>query len=310
MGSIIELLRSLAYDANLFPQVSLLLARFVMVAPPDYNYNSARRSFMNLFQLRLSGTHATIEQRLQVVNSLIQNEDTTSQSCGLNALSKLLEAGHFSGHNFDFGARPRDYGLYPTSTATIAGWYRATITYAQPLALLNGSVGEQARSMLASQFRSLWRNIGMVDDLKSLVRAVVAQHFWSEEWLAVRATIHFDSKNMLPEHAIRLRTLEQILRPRELLETIRAYVFSKGWNVLDIDEEADDAGAGFGSGEATIESLGRECAANPDVLHILLPDLVRSNATGSRSLKRFGFVSLRRRTSQRSTRGWWYSHNR
>jgi hypothetical protein len=71
----ISLLRSLAYDAAQFEHAAGLLVRFVEVEPQDYRNSSARGQFLNLFQLYLSGTHATIEQRLRVIDALLLSEN-------------------------------------------------------------------------------------------------------------------------------------------------------------------------------------------------------------------------------------------
>ena len=89
-----SIVKSIAYDPDLFERAAMLLARFFMAEPPHQNYNSARDIFLNLFQLYLSGSHASIEQRLQVVDTLIRSKDAASQTCGIVALERLLESQH------------------------------------------------------------------------------------------------------------------------------------------------------------------------------------------------------------------------
>lgn len=280
--SVISLLRSIAFDANLFQRATLLLSRFVMAEPPDHNSDSARGPFLNLFQLLLSGTHASINQRLQVIDSLIGNEDARSQSCGLDALDALLKSYHFSSsYSFDFGARPRDYGWHPTTNDDTAAWYKVSIEYARRVALSHGPSCAKARSILAGNFRDLWAVVGAVDELESMASAIAAECFWSEGWIAVCDTIRH-VKGMSPDLADRLRALEAILRPDDLLQTARVYTFSATWDAIGIGdektrEESESASSVHRFAFEMAERLGREIATKPDVLSLLLPDLVRGD---------------------------------
>jgi hypothetical protein len=279
-GILIPLLRSLAYDPSLFSLAALLLARFVIVEPRERNYNSAREPFLSLFQLYLSGTHAPIVQRLQVVDTLIRSNDATDQACGLDALNRMLEAWHFnSSYGFDFGARPRDYGWHPTSIGDIVAWYRASIVYAKLLALSNAPLSEKARFILASNFRGLWIKAGVFDELESMAREITGKGFWIEGWVAVCDTIRFHIKEMPSDIADRLRALEKDLRPSGLLQTARAYIFTKAWSAVgtgggEIEEESGGAGTAYERANETTERLGCEIATKSDILDVLMPELV------------------------------------
>jgi hypothetical protein len=280
----ISLLRSLAYNADQFERAALLLARFVAAEPPDYRDDNSRGRFLNLFQLYLSGTHASIDQRLRIVDALISSENARSVSSGLDALDALLEAWHFSStYGFAFGARPRNYGWHPRTYEEVASWYRAAITRARQLALSEGPIADNARTILSKNFRGLWSKASMIDELDAMARALSAQKYWSEGWIAVRNTIRFDAADMNPEHARRLRALEEILRPNNLPQRVRSYVFSRSRGAFDIadgdpDEVAEDAAAAYIRADEVAERLGREVAQSRDVLNTLMPDLVRPDA--------------------------------
>jgi len=276
-----SLLRSLAYDPSLFPRAARLLARFVMAEPQNHRIHTARGQFRNLFQLYLSGTHATVDERLRVIDSLLASQDPASGMCALEALDAMLEAWHFSSsYSFDFGARPRDFGWHPKSRDDMVRWYRKAVGYTRRLALSNSCFGERARSILASHFRGIWTNVGVIDELESTAHALAAHGFWMEGWIAVGKTIRFDAKKMLPEYATRLRALAERLRPNDLLQTARAYVFSKAASAVGIatgepDDGSEDPGSVYRRADRTTETLGREIATNPNILEVLLPDLVR-----------------------------------
>lgn len=277
-----SLLRSLAYESHSFEKAALLLARFVTHEQPSHMDASAGSLFTELFHLYLSGTHASVEQRLRVIDTLVGSEDAASQARGIEAIDALLEAWHFtSSHHFEFGARPRDHGWHPKTNIELVEWYRAALSYAQRWALLNGPLRDKVRSILAKQFRSLWTRAGILDELESMAHALAAQDFWSDGWIAIRNTISFDANAMPPDHVDRLRTLEVALRPNGLLQKARAYVLTQSSWSLDIAdgepcEEGDAEGANFERADEITEMLGREIATNRGALDALLPNLVRN----------------------------------
>ena len=288
-GTWITLLQSIAYDAELFPRGVALLARFAMAENQDHNNSLARNAFKQLFFIHLSGTHASIEQRLQAIESLINGKDAAGQTLGLEALDALLEAWHFTGHSPDFGARPRDYGWWPASKADVVTWYSTAIGYVQDLALSGGPLAASARTLLAKSFRGLWNKAGVPERLEVMARALAEQGFWLDGWVAVKATIRYDGKQMPTVLSGRLLTLEQQLRPNGLLQTAGAYLLSEMHEVLDVVDgeapnEADNALSAHQRAEEITATLGHATAGDRDVLDALLPDLL------GHEVKSYGFA--------------------
>ena len=276
----ISLLKSLAYETIFFKRSALLLSRFAGAEPPNYKNGSARGPFNNLFQLYLSGTHASVDQRLEVINSLLESEDQNIQACGFDALDTLLQTSNFiSYYRFDFGTRPRNYGWHPQSRRDFASWYGSAINFVLAKVLSNGPLANKARLILAQNFRGLWNNADIIDELDFAVRTIAGQGFWSEGWIAVRNTIRFDAERISRENLDRLHTLEEILHPNDLLQKARAYVFSKSWSDLALEEgeSGEDPMSIHRRVYETTESLGREIARNVDILGVLLPELVRGH---------------------------------
>jgi hypothetical protein len=112
----LDLLRSIAYEPAHFNRCMTLMAT-VLAAGKDNEQSHGRQVFTSVFQLCLSGTHATIEQRLGVLESLLSSSDPNRRALGVAGLKAALEAWHFNSvSNFDFGARPRDFGYWPRTT--------------------------------------------------------------------------------------------------------------------------------------------------------------------------------------------------
>jgi hypothetical protein len=275
-----SMLRSIAYEDNFFHRSAILLSRFVAARPPDDRNNSAWEKFTSLFQLYASGTHALIDKRLEVVDVLLSSNDERTQACGIDALSSSLEGTHFRPpHELEFGARPRDYGWAPQNDEEVVSWYSEAISYASRLAFSDHPLSDKILSILADKFQGIWSDARALSPLELMVKAVSKRVYWPEGWIAVRNTLHNESKDMLPEHLNRLRALEEILRPSNLLQKARAYIFSEPCGSLDVATSEQDGGdnnetVALNRVFEIARELGRELARNMEVLEQLLPELV------------------------------------
>lgn len=280
----LSLLRSLAYDAPLFERSAQLLAQAATQSTDERAAKEAEDFFVSLFTIHLSGTHASIEQRLGVVERLLRSGEARKQALGLAALDKALEATHFSsGYRFEFGARSRDYGYRPQNHADATQWYGATLTLIERLALTEGVLKPELRNLLAQNFRGLWSSARMHDELESLCRRFATDGFWREGWVKCRQTKHFDQNRMTPEAASRLSVLEAVLKPTNLSEQVQAVVLGNRAGGLDLDDmEVDgDLMGAIERMDATARELGTAVAADDVVFAGLLPDLLRG---GTRAL--------------------------
>lgn len=285
---IASLLRSLAFEGESFNRASMLLARFVIAEPPDHKHNATNGIFKELFHLYLSGTHASAQQRLHVIETLLKRSDGLSQECGLAALDEMLEAWHFSSsHSFEFGAHSRDFGWQPRAVNEVSDWYHSVIIFTLDLIAAKSLLTSQLCSILASNFRGLWSRACVYDDLESVVTMISPLGFWAEGWISVRTTLRLDAENMLEDTLLRLRAIEETLRPSQLLEKARAYALSKMWGALDLadgeeDDPPEDAASRYRKTEEQTVAIGREVATNTEVLKTLLPDLLRGQDGGRR----------------------------
>lgn len=277
----INLLRSLAYESELFDRSALLLAQFRSADSEESNNDNSRNNFVELFHLHLSGTHARIDQRLALIRTLLSSPDSRMHACALEALDAALEAWHFgSSHQFSFGARPRDFGWQPGISQEVSGWYRAVLSFVREIALSDSPYSGRVTSALGRRFRGLWLHAWVHDDLEKLSGELSGGGGWIEGWLAVRATIRYDSKRMPSELSDRLLRLEQSLRPSGLAARVQTYVLSRTQNHLDIvdiaasDDSPQSSQDAFESVEKIAESLGRETVSDSETLEKLLPYLL------------------------------------
>jgi hypothetical protein len=274
----LPLLRSVAYDPALFERSVHLLARAATESTDKWEAKEASDILVSLFAIYLSGTHATIDQRLGVIERFLRSVDAKSHSLGLAAFDQVLEATHFgSRHGFGFGARSRDYGYQPKGAADLASWYGAALALIERLAIDEGLLRPELRDLLARKFHGLWVSAHMYDELESVFRRLAADGFWRDGWLACRQTIRFHSDKLTPEAASRLFTLEAELKPSNLTERVRAVVLgdrSDGSDLEDIDLDGDITGQ-FERLGALAQELGAAVSGDEPVFLELLPDLLR-----------------------------------
>lgn len=232
--AIIKLLQLLAYESKYFERCIKLLIRIADQESASNNYDSARNKIKRFFQPYLSGTYASLEQRVAVMNECIGSSMAGRRRLGLEMLETALGGPPWTGFGInEFGARPRDYGFRP-SYDELVEWL---ITFIDIVVRLGTSripeLEDDARLILANKFRWIWRQEGVRSKLIDAARKLHAHRPWGEGWKAVRSTIYFshtkrnDNEDLdpLPEGLV---TLERELEPNDLVPAIMAYVLSKG----------------------------------------------------------------------------------
>jgi hypothetical protein len=278
----VRLLRHLAYDPMLFDRSVNLICHYALSETPEGNNNSTRDILESLFYIYLSGTHAPIEARTKIIEELVDSEDRDKQELGLFLLNAALTTWHFhSTHEFNFGARRRDYGYCPENGEETVHWYETFINICTRLAL-SKPIAQQARKLLADNLRGLWTTGGMFEILEDAARQIHTQQAWNEGWIAVRGIITYGRKKFNEEVIEKLNRLEKILRPNNLLERARTFALSGEHHTFDLEEDFDNdenASSVWRRMEETTRKIGAQVAQDSDTLSTLLPELVSTNNT-------------------------------
>lgn len=274
-----RLLRSIAYDTDLFMRAVDLLCLFALTERQDENNNSIRYELKSLFYIYLSGTHATPEQRLKMIEKLVESDDDIRCQLGVELLGASLEAWDFtSTHNFEFGARSRDYGYMPKNKEEICHWYKLYIEYATMLAITDIPLASKAKVILAENFRGLWIKAHLFDELAWATRKISSKTTWHEGWVAVRNTKRFDGEMMSPDCLEVLNTLDVLLKPVSLMDKVRLYAFSGRLSISDLSHlddtlEQQDDKVDFDYFKIT-RTLGAEVGANKEIFKELLVEML------------------------------------
>ncbi len=224
-SSFVSLLRKLAYEERFFREAVDIIVKFARTEKDNENYNSISKPLSHLFHFVLSGTKASPEVRAEFINNLFVNGDDKDKKIAINLLSAALQSNSFiSFHDFDFGARPRDYGYYPTTREEQQKWYDLFLSTSLEIFMAgDGKSKQMIMVSLGRHFRGLW-SIGMYDELENIVQEITKIDFWFEGWKGVRDTLNFD-KNYPSEIITRLEKLEKILRPDDTRAKIDSLIF-------------------------------------------------------------------------------------
>lgn len=291
-----RLLRSLAYDPNLFEQCCSALVRFAAAEPADYNNDPALGTLGSMFYARLSGTHATFEQRQNFVRGLLQPEDTRCRRIGTVLLNNAFEANRFTGyHEYDFGAHGRDYGLAPQSEEDYDLWFGGFLDIAIEFGSVDTSDGKRIREIVGRRFAGLWRLFATDDVHDKLYSAGLAFKQidgWPEGLVGAVEVLSRDRDGLYarnPDHTDLLdekfRQLEEMilnLQPTDLAAHIRLALFHR----METKEADEDWEAFHARKSQEILTLAQSAAASPVVLEELRPELNARNK--SREQWQFG----------------------
>jgi hypothetical protein len=273
----VRLLWHLAYQPELFDRSVMLICCYALSEQSQERHNSIRNILKSLFQVYFSGTNASIDARAKIIQGLVDSAREDEKELGLFLLDAALEAVHFSSvHDFDFGARPRDYGYYPKSQKEIVDWYNTFISICTQLAFSDEPISNQARDILANNLQSLCVYRGMFEYIENPVKQIHAKKVWNEGWLAVRGVIRFVGKRFDEDILTRLKKLEKILKPNDLLDRVRAFAFSPYHKVYNLNDNLDNNDGASKQVEEATRQIGIELAQDVYTLNTILPELFTS----------------------------------
>lgn len=284
---IARLLRSLAYEPELFDEAASVISKLAVVEPEDFRLDSTRDVLQSLFYLHLSGTLAPPEQRVAFVRMLAFSGDPAKQKLALTLLRAGIESRHFSSHyDFDFGGLKRSYGWRPLKFEAAQEWYSLFIRIVVDMGKCNTPLGSDARALLGGAFRGLWGDAKMHEALTDAARELAAVDGWPEGWIGIRNTLHWDKEHLGSTSIDQLKVLEQELAPRKLSAAIKARVFSRGAFGLDLDDsyETDSTKpkssiAWYKRAQEEAEALGKLAAVDADALADLAVYVLGGNTT-------------------------------
>lgn len=280
-----KLLRSIAYEPQHFDRATSALTCFALAEPSGYNRDSTREIIRSLFYCLLSGTQASPQQRVEMVERLIERDTPPHLDLAVDLLRAGLTSDHFSsGLGFEFGARSRDFGWRPQTDEQVRDWYGRWINLAVQFASGDSEHARSAGAILGRSIRFLWGNTNTDDLLRQAAEDLSAGRGWPEGWLGVRQTLYYKRSEL--DHASKeaLREIEAILAPPDLEAEVRARVLAGNGPCIDYEEpeDGDDSVSDrLRRAESAIERLGYQAAGDQRLIACLLPELLASPSSSA-----------------------------
>lgn len=268
---ITRLLRSLAYDGVYFGESVSLLTKFALKEDADERSNSVLDILKSLFGARLSGTCATVEQRLKIIESLLDN----NPDIALKLISELLKTRDFmSSYGFDFGSDVRDYGYEPSTYDEIDDWYSSALVFLERTLKQRPELLHEGIRVVSSHLRNLWRLDCIREQLISFVREYAFSDGGEYLWDAACTALRFDTEKMGQEAATELLQLTDEIKPVTIERRLNTFVLTKLQSFYGLEERSPDGHTiKHGSDVAVVvaETLARDIASNhPELLEKII----------------------------------------
>jgi hypothetical protein len=273
------LVRSLAFEAVMFDRAFAVLVDLVEDAEPSRFANAPKNDLPSLFHLALSGTHATVEQRVAAIEHLVASDSPERRELGLSCLSGFLQTPPFSSFlQFDFGARPRDFGYSPKTQEDLHHWFSSVLALCQRLDAKGAEISERVRAMVAQHLRGIWNLDVVHDEVEGVCKSFAAARYWPEGWINVRSIRNLREGPLPDEEAEQLQRIETALAPSTLQERIRVFVLRRARSAWDDIDPRDWEGQLKRLDETTID-LGKASMEDESAFDEILPELMRVEAT-------------------------------
>ena len=199
--------------------------------------NNATEQFTNLYQLCLSGTEATPDEKLIVLDQGLSHDDTRVRAICLAALEKMLDIDHCSrfGGSENIGADKALKDWEPETDDQITDYYRQALKRLEDIALGDNQEDAQtALNSIGSHLRGLLGIPPLLEEVKALISRLLQRYpYWTKPLMAVNKWLYYDRKDAPNRYQDVLRAYYDKLLPESDLELLQFY--SAGWTT-DIND--------------------------------------------------------------------------
>lgn len=224
--TITRLLRSLAYESIYFNDCASMLYLFSLSEKYNENINSIVDILSSLFSAHLSGTHATVEQRISFIKEKIENP---RRDISIKLITSMLRTSDFVSHlGFDFGSSVRDYGYYPKNYDEHEKWCLDVLNFIAETARNCPHWKSEMVELSSRHLQGLWK-IGISSVRHALYNILMDNmdnKTYPVVWSAVSMVLKFDiEKNRLRDKDI-LIELESAASPDTFEKEIELFLFS------------------------------------------------------------------------------------
>jgi len=269
-------LERLSFHENLFSEAAWCLL-LLGVAENEHWSNNARGIFVQLFRVYLSGTPATPEQRIALIDNAIDLKVKDVDLVLIDAISAGLDVrGGFRAIGAeDQGLRPRLKDWAPTYWQEVFDYWSELIDRSIVLYGHGEVQAQKVLECLGSNLRGIVSR-GQVDLVESVLKRVVALNgpYWPSANESIRHVLQFDLDSAPVEIRGRISGWLELLNPLdgEVEQRLKIVVISPAW-----EHERNSSGNYIDIAEINAKRLAIELADRVDEIVDCLPVLLQGN---------------------------------
>ena len=238
-------LEKLAFRRESFDGAATMLRRLAASETEETISNNATGQFTQLFQLYLSGTEASPELRLLVLDDGLRSSNLKERQVCIAALEKMLQTHHFSrgGGAEEIGSRERLKDWTPNVTGEMWEFFQAAIERLTGIAVSRDPLALRAKQILGSHIRGLIGRLPL-EDIRAFISQIMSRYgFWHEAVEKVNEWLYFDRKEAPEALGETVRAYFNELMPSDPVEL--AVLYTHGWQTdfhdPDVDYEREES---------------------------------------------------------------------
>ncbi len=230
----------------------------------------------NLFWSKFSRTSASPDMRHKHISNLFESTNQELNSLGVEFLSSTFQTEFFTGlWTTNFGARPLTLGYELKTVGELRKWFTSSLQILWTAVINHIDLRRRLLSIIETKFRGLWNSRIICDELTEFITQVIKDQPWTEIWVEIKKTLHFDGKKMNQTLLDELLNLEQMTRPGSLIEEVRIFLKRSELNLslVEGDCEVSTSESQRLAYDTKMKELGLRVSRDIHVIDEIGPDL-------------------------------------
>lgn len=230
-------LEKLAFRRESFVRAATLLRRLGATETEPGISNNATGQFQQLFQLYLSGTEASPEMRLMVLDDGLYSPDPNEWEVCVGALDRMLTTHHFSrgGGAEEIGSQEPMEDWFPKTHDEAKTYLLEAISRLKIIAVSSHPLADRSKDILASHLRGLISRVPL-SDIRSMVVEVSQGRVWTKAIQSINSWIFFDGSGAPPAIRSEVRQFYAALLPGDPVNLALLYANSWSTELHDPDD--------------------------------------------------------------------------
>jgi hypothetical protein len=200
-------LQTLCFDQRTFSESAKVLSQFAIAENETWS-NNATGSFLHLFSIHLSGTEATLEARIEIINWMLNNPYNSFKKLALQAMSRALSFGHFSRMG---GAEKQGSKTLKDNVPTegeILNYWNAIIEFLGKLYDTESELKTMIEDIVLDKLRQI-ASAGMAISILDLIEdiALAKDFVWDKAIRPLKTTLKYEIGTLHTEDIFKLKSI-------------------------------------------------------------------------------------------------------